>query len=59
MRPGVDAAGTLLARHAMPEEWRCVLAIPKAEPGLSGRARRRGSGAALGLVRAALMRSWC
>jgi beta-ribofuranosylaminobenzene 5'-phosphate synthase len=23
-------------RHAMPDEWRCVLAIPAAEPGLSG-----------------------
>ena len=28
----------LLMRHAMPEEWRCVLAVPAAEPGLSGRA---------------------
>jgi beta-RFAP synthase len=26
----------LLMRHAMPDEWRCVLAIPEAEPGLSG-----------------------
>ena len=26
----------LLVRHAMPDEWRCVLAIPAAEPGLSG-----------------------
>ena len=23
-------------RHAMPDEWRCVLAVPAAEPGLSG-----------------------
>jgi len=29
---------SLLARHAMPEEWRCVLAIPAADAGLSGRA---------------------
>jgi beta-ribofuranosylaminobenzene 5'-phosphate synthase len=29
-------AAPLLVRHAMPDEWRCVLAIPTAEPGLSG-----------------------
>jgi beta-ribofuranosylaminobenzene 5'-phosphate synthase len=23
-------------RHAMPDEWRCVLAVPAAQPGLSG-----------------------
>jgi len=38
VRPGVERAAPLLARHAMPDEWRCVLAIPRAEPGLSGRA---------------------
>jgi beta-RFAP synthase len=38
VRPGADRAAPLLARHAMPEEWRCVLAIPSAEPGLSGAA---------------------
>ena len=38
VRPGVEQAAPLLARHAMPDEWRCVLAIPEAEPGLSGRA---------------------
>jgi beta-ribofuranosylaminobenzene 5'-phosphate synthase len=38
VRPGVDQPAPLLARHAMPDEWRCVLAIPDAEPGLSGRA---------------------
>ena len=38
VRPGVGQPAPLLARHAMPEEWRCVLAIPDAEPGLSGRA---------------------
>jgi beta-ribofuranosylaminobenzene 5'-phosphate synthase len=38
VRPGVEQPAPLLARHAMPEEWRCVLAIPDAEPGLSGRA---------------------
>jgi beta-ribofuranosylaminobenzene 5'-phosphate synthase len=38
VRPGVERPSPLLARHAMPDEWRCVLAIPHAEPGLSGRA---------------------
>jgi beta-ribofuranosylaminobenzene 5'-phosphate synthase len=38
VRPGVEQPAPLLARHAMPDEWRCVLAIPKTEPGLSGRA---------------------
>ena len=37
-RPGVAQPAPLLMRHAMPDEWRCVLAIPAAEPGLSGRA---------------------
>ncbi len=41
VRPGAEQAAPLLARHAMPGEWRCVLAIPAAEPGLSGRAPRR------------------
>jgi len=36
VRPGVEQPAPLLARHAMPDEWRCVLAIPNAEPGLSG-----------------------
>jgi beta-RFAP synthase len=35
-RRGTDDPSPLLVRHAMPEEWRCVLAIPAAEPGLSG-----------------------
>jgi beta-ribofuranosylaminobenzene 5'-phosphate synthase len=38
VRQGVEQPAPLLARHAMPEKWRCVLAIPDAEPGLSGRA---------------------
>jgi beta-ribofuranosylaminobenzene 5'-phosphate synthase len=38
VRRGVERPAPLLARHAMPDEWRCVLAIPNAEPGLSGRA---------------------
>lgn len=36
VRPGVERVAPLLARHAMPDQWRCVLAIPSAEPGLSG-----------------------
>jgi beta-ribofuranosylaminobenzene 5'-phosphate synthase len=36
VRPGIERPAPLLARHAIPEEWRCVLAIPQAEPGLSG-----------------------
>jgi beta-RFAP synthase len=38
VRPGAERPAPLLARHAMPEEWRCVLAIPDARPGLSGAA---------------------
>jgi beta-ribofuranosylaminobenzene 5'-phosphate synthase len=38
VRPGVEQPAPLLARHPMPDEWRCVLVIPHAEPGLSGRA---------------------
>jgi len=37
-RHGSEEPAPLLVRHAMPEEWRCVLAIPAAEPGLSGSA---------------------
>ena len=35
-RPGATEPAPLLVRHAMPDEWRCVLVIPAAEPGLSG-----------------------
>jgi beta-ribofuranosylaminobenzene 5'-phosphate synthase len=36
-RRGSDEPAPLLVRHAMPEDWRCVLAVPAAaEPGLSG-----------------------
>jgi beta-ribofuranosylaminobenzene 5'-phosphate synthase len=38
VRPAVERPAPLLARHELPESWRCVLAIPHAEPGLSGRA---------------------
>ncbi len=43
-RPGVERLAPLLARHAMPDEWRCVLVIPHAEPGLSGRAEEEAFG---------------
>jgi beta-ribofuranosylaminobenzene 5'-phosphate synthase len=36
VRAGAAEPAPLLMRHAMPDEWRCVLAIPAAEPGLSG-----------------------
>jgi beta-ribofuranosylaminobenzene 5'-phosphate synthase len=36
VRHGVERPAPLLARHAMPEEWRIVLVVPDAEPGLSG-----------------------
>jgi beta-RFAP synthase len=36
LRPGVAQPAPLLMRHAMPDEWRCVLVIPAAQPGLSG-----------------------
>jgi beta-ribofuranosylaminobenzene 5'-phosphate synthase len=36
VRHGVERPAPLLARHAMPEEWRIVLLVPDAEPGLSG-----------------------
>ena len=35
-RPGSEDPAPLLTRHAMPDDWRCVLVIPAAEPGLSG-----------------------
>jgi beta-ribofuranosylaminobenzene 5'-phosphate synthase len=43
-RRGSDDPAPLLVRHAMPEEWRCVLAIPAAEPGLSGAAEEAAFG---------------
>jgi beta-ribofuranosylaminobenzene 5'-phosphate synthase len=43
-RTGVDRLAPLLARHAVPDEWRCVLVIPHAEPGLSGRAEEAAFG---------------
>jgi beta-ribofuranosylaminobenzene 5'-phosphate synthase len=43
-RPGVERPAPLLARHAIPGEWRCVLVVPPAEPGLSGRAEEQAFG---------------
>jgi beta-ribofuranosylaminobenzene 5'-phosphate synthase len=36
VRRGVEHPAPLLARYAMPDEWRVVLVLPSAEPGLSG-----------------------
>jgi beta-ribofuranosylaminobenzene 5'-phosphate synthase len=41
VRSGVEQAAPLLVRHAMPDDWYCVLAIPRAEPGLSGPAEEQ------------------
>jgi beta-RFAP synthase len=38
VRRDVEQPAPLLVRYAMPEEWHCVLAIPAADPGLSGAA---------------------
>jgi beta-ribofuranosylaminobenzene 5'-phosphate synthase len=37
-RDEVDEPAPLLVRYAMPDDWRCVLAVPAAQPGLSGKA---------------------
>ena len=37
-RSGAEAIAPLLARIAVPEHWRCVVAVPAGEPGLSGEA---------------------
>jgi beta-RFAP synthase len=36
VRRGVDRPAPLLAHYPIPAEWRCVLVVPAAEPGLSG-----------------------
>ncbi len=43
-RPGVDRPASLLARHPMPAEWRAVLVVPAAAPGLSGGAEEAAFG---------------
>ena len=37
-RPDTHDIAPLLARYAMPEDWRCVVAVPDGAPGLSGEA---------------------
>jgi beta-ribofuranosylaminobenzene 5'-phosphate synthase len=37
-RPGTDDIAPLLGRYAMPDSWRCVVAVPDGAPGLSGEA---------------------
>ena len=44
VRPGIEQPAPLLARHAMPDDWRCVIAIPSAEQGLSGAAEEKAFG---------------
>ena len=36
VRAGAERPAPLLMRHAVPDEWRIVLVVPRAEPGLSG-----------------------
>jgi len=40
-RPGVERPAPLLAHHPVPEEWRAVLVVPAAAPGLSGAAEEQ------------------
>jgi beta-RFAP synthase len=44
VRAGEERPAPLLMRHAMPDEWRIVLVVPAAEPGLSGAAEARAFG---------------
>jgi len=43
-RPGVERPAPLLAHHPMPAEWRAVLVLPAAAPGLSGGAEEAAFG---------------
>jgi beta-RFAP synthase len=36
VRPDSGCPAPLLARHPVPEQWRCVLVVPDRQPGLSG-----------------------
>ena len=38
VRGGAERPAPLLMRHAVPDEWRIVLVVPNADPGLSGAA---------------------
>jgi beta-ribofuranosylaminobenzene 5'-phosphate synthase len=44
VRAGVERPAPLLMRHAVPDEWRIVLVVPSAEPGLSGAAEAQAFG---------------
>ena len=44
VREGTERPAPLLMRHAVPHEWRIVLVVPKAEPGLSGVAEEQAFG---------------
>jgi beta-ribofuranosylaminobenzene 5'-phosphate synthase len=44
VRRGEERPAPLLVHYAMPEEWRVVLVIPSAEPGLSGVAEEEAFG---------------
>jgi beta-RFAP synthase len=44
VRRDEERPAPLLMRHAMPEDWRMVLVVPKAEPGLSGAAEEQAFG---------------
>jgi beta-ribofuranosylaminobenzene 5'-phosphate synthase len=41
VRRGTERPSPLLVRHAVPDEWRIVLVVPHAEPGLSGAAENQ------------------
>jgi beta-ribofuranosylaminobenzene 5'-phosphate synthase len=44
VRRGMEHPAPLLMHHAAPEDWRIVLVVPKAEPGLSGAAEEQAFG---------------
>jgi len=44
VRGGAERPAPLLMRHAVPEEWRIVVVVPNAQPGLSGVAEAQAFG---------------
>jgi beta-ribofuranosylaminobenzene 5'-phosphate synthase len=44
VRGGTERPAPLLMRHAVPDEWRIVLVVPNADPGLSGVAETEAFG---------------
>jgi beta-ribofuranosylaminobenzene 5'-phosphate synthase len=44
VQPDAERPAPLLMRHAVPDEWRIVLVVPKGEPGLSGVAEAQAFG---------------